>query len=85
MNWKTGDKAIICVPYGYYTKYNGEIACITSSPYYDFDRMLTIVDIEPLASDAQNANVACLRPVDDGRQVASWEDCVWQPKILEFS
>lgn len=24
----------------------------------------------------------CLRLIDDGNEVGSWEDCVWQPKEL---
>ena len=83
MNWKAGDMAIVCVPHGAYTKYNGEAVCITSSPYYDFDRMLTIVDIEQLAPDAKRVDVACLKPVDDdeydGNKLTTWDKCPFKP------
>lgn len=88
MNWKVGDRAIL-VNDGYVRQEEnlsvmGEECTLlepSDDPFFDWS-----VDV---AGEAWYAKCSCLRPIYDGNEKTSWEDCIdddgnliWQHKEL---
>ena len=87
MNWKAGDRAILVGLGGVedgrdVSVFNGEEVHITSCPY--LHGFMEVVDIEMIDNYWKRADVTNLRPIDDydGHEITSWEECIWQPKVM---
>ncbi len=80
MNWKAGDRAIIC---GLFedVEYNGlETTLLGPSQYREG---AWLVDVPPKPSyKSMSCSEANLRKPYDGYEKVSWENSVWQPKEL---
>jgi len=84
MNWKIGDRAIIC-GLAVDAQYNGTEVIITSSlrKHRESGDMVHNVDIE------MRGRPACIEPqylkpipdTYDGNEVTTWDECVWQPGV----
>ncbi len=88
MNWKPGDRAIICdiPPDMEYSEWNGRFVTVASKMMYDDYFKDYYVDTAPRPLGVDGIWVDCLRPIDDdydGLEKTSWKECPWQPKILE--
>ncbi len=79
--WQAGDIAqIFRIPDRHpLSKFNGEIVSILSSPLYDFGGMFTYVQISRIGLYTR-CDVALLRPIYDGNDKVSWDDCIWKPQ-----
>ena len=79
-NWQAGDIAeIFRIPdRNPLSKFNGEVVSILSSPAYDFGGMFTYVTISRIGLYTR-CDVALLRPIYDGNDKVSWDECYWQP------
>jgi len=85
MNWKIGDRAILCNVKNAGSVHNGDIVTVTSSPHMVCD--LLIVDIEPIGNYGKwhRAAVKCLKPIPDtydGNETTTWDQCDFKPAIL---
>jgi len=79
MSWKPGDRAVVVGSPR--TSWNGRVLTVLSSEILYAGR--AYVKIDPCPENRIGIWVQYLRKIDDdydGRQLASWDECVWQPK-----
>ena len=87
MNWKVGDRGEIfgVPPRENGGKLNGERVTVTGWAEYDMKYGAAVTVAENLMGQygaVRKVEICCLRPIYDGNEKTSWEDCIWQPEEL---
>ncbi len=63
-------------------RYIGKVATVTEVHWGEWYNL----DIAPPTSVLEvSFHETCLRPINDGEQPSTWEECVWKPKDLEVT
>ena len=78
--WKPGDLGILHGLYAHHACRNGMIVEVDSCEY-SYEKMM-VVDSRSVPG-YDRIDTTYLRPLPPPNEKGSWEDCVWQPKILE--
>ena len=84
MNWKVGDRAIIVEDGHTYAAKDANAfgrCCTIIGPGIGLDWE---VDVDGINHKHAEVNSCVLRPIDDydGHEITSWEECIWQPKVM---